>query len=181
MHEDDRGYRELWKSQELEPMHITKDEVCARVHRHERNDKRLGWGFSVLIPLMVGAFVYRLIQLRQPWLIAGVAWGFAAFCYFVWISFRNSPGRKPPSEPCVDFLRRMFQSRRQWTVDMRRTVLSIVPAVVACAWGNGWLSASPVTGMLVLIAMTLLLGTVWLLMVLEARRLGREIEKLASQ
>jgi uncharacterized membrane protein YdbT with pleckstrin-like domain len=63
---------------------------------------------------------------------------------------------------------------------MRRTVLSIVPAVVACAWGNGWLSALPVTGMLVLIAMTLLLGTVWFLMVLEARRLGREIEKLAS-
>lgn len=159
----------LWKQQEEAPMNITVEDVCARGRRHQRNDARVGWGLLAITPLVIAAYIRNLLQFHNRWLIAGTAWGLAAFCYFVFISIWNGTRSKPAEEPCVHYLRRLFEGKRRWASQMRWAVLMCIPAIVAVRVGRG-------TGLIA--PWLLILVLVWIAMTLEARRLDREIQNL---
>jgi hypothetical protein len=169
----------LWKQQEEEPMNLTVEDVCARGRRHQRNDARVGWVLLALTPLVIAAYIRNLLQFHDRWLIAGTGWGLAAFCYFVWISIRNGTRPKPAEEPCVHYLRRLFEGKRRWASQMRWAVLMCIPAIVAVRVGRG--TALNARSLAVTAPWLLLLALVWFAMTLEARRLEREIQNLGSQ
>jgi hypothetical protein len=189
--ERDPSAQNLWKSQEDEPMQITGEEACARALRHQRNDRRVGWALVGLAPLIVAAFVRSLMRLHDPWLIAAMVWALVAFGYFVWISLPHWT-RRGTEKPCVPFLRSVLEGKRLWARAVRRGVWLIAPAVAAALWRGGpllRLKASGVTsppalrlagGPIPAIVMGALLATLWLLMMLEERRLTREIGKLGE-
>jgi hypothetical protein len=182
----------LWKSQEDEPMHMTAEEACSRALRHQRNDRRVGWAFITLAPLIVAVYLRSLMRLHDPWLSAAMVWALAAFGYFLWIS---RPRRiRPTAEgPCVQFLGSVLEGKRRWARAVRRGLWLFIPAVAAACWRGGpllRLKAMGVTSPLALrlaagpaplIVMGTLLALLWLLMTLEERRLTREIGKLGAQ
>ena len=187
MNEHPGNGERLWKSQQEEDsMVISRDEVYAWALRRDRNDARVGWALAVITPLVCAAYVYNLTRFGNPWMILGAAWGLFAFCYFVWISFRDQSGRQQSAEPCVAYTRRLLESKRSWTLKMRRTVLLSVPAVVFTGWGRlhdaAVQNAGPLGrfGPLPFIAVGIALALVWTAMLAEDRRLAREIARLGS-
>jgi hypothetical protein len=186
-------HEQLWKSQEEESMQISAEEVCARARRQQRNDGRVGWALVAVTVLIVAAYIRNLTRLHDPWMLAGAAGGLVAVCCFVWISVRNYSGRKGQAEPCAQFLRRMFERKRQWAREMRWAVWLLAPAVLASWWGGGPLLAAKNLGVASpwllglaggpapLVVMALLLALLSLLMSLEARRLDREIDQLREK
>ncbi len=191
--EPEQFHQHLWTSQEKEPMNITIEEVCARARSDSRTNVRLFWAVAGVAPLLIAAFVYDLARIREPWIVAGIAWALGVFCYFLWIVLRDGPRNMVEAEPCVDFLRRQFEGKRKGTVDIRRGVVLCIPAILAVWWGGGpvlrakalGVQSGTVLGLLKgpapLVVLGLLLALVWLAMAHEARRIDRELEKLGRR
>jgi hypothetical protein len=55
----------LWKQQEEVPMSLTVEDMCARGHRHRRNDARVGWVLLGLTPLVIAAYIRNLLQVSR--------------------------------------------------------------------------------------------------------------------
>jgi len=190
--EREPSYQDLWKSQEDGPMQITTGEVRARVRKYERENVLFYWVMLGLTPLFVAVFIYNLIRLRQPWLIAATAWTLVTLCYVVWRLVRKGPNRMVPGEPCVQFLRREFEGKRQGSIWLRRFVLLLIPAVLASWWGGGPLRGKALgvrpswwPGLLTeyepLIVTALVLAFIWFAFWREGRKAEREIQRLGKE
>lgn len=196
MHGDEReqSHQDLWKSQEEESMQVSIEEVCAKARRYERENVRVHWAVLLgLTPLAVVAFGHNLIQFHGPWLVAGNIWALAVFCCIVWRLVRNGPRRTGSEEPCVHFLRREFEGKRQSLRWVRWLVLLFFPAVLASWLGRGpvlrakslgiqspgWLQYLQGPGPL--IVSSLIIAFVWFALSAEARKADREIEKLGNE
>ncbi len=173
-------------------MQITIDEVRARARRYERENVLFFWVMLGLTPLFVAAFIYNLVHFRQPWLVAGTAWTLVALCYVVWRLVRNGPNRMVPGEPCVHFLRREFEGKRQGSLWLRRFVVLLIPAILASWWGGGPLRGkalgirpswwpSLLKDYEPLIVTALVLAFIWFASWREGRKAEREIEKLSKE
>jgi hypothetical protein len=195
MREDDRkqSHEELWKSQEDESMPVSTDEVCARARRHARNNVRGYWVLLGVTAFFVAGFLYNLIEVRDPRLIAGTALVLAACCYIGWKLVGSGPARMMPAEPCVDFLRRGFLAQRRGLLWVRRGLLLLAPGIVVLWWGGGpvlgaktlgiqsvrWLRI--LEGPMPLIVIALVLAFEWFAFSKEVRKVDREIEKLGHE
>lgn len=190
--EREQYHQELWKSQEEEPMQMTTEEVCAMARRQEKLSVRAFWAMLGLTALFVAAFVHNLIQFRDPWLITGTAWALAVLCCISWRLVRNGPARIGPAEPCVHFLRRELERKRQGLLWIRWGVLLFFPAMLASWWGGGPVLRAKTLGIKAswllqvhkpapLIAMALILAFVSFAFAREARKVEREIEKLGKE
>lgn len=185
--------KELWKSQEDDEMDITSDEIRAKAYQHERHSVRVYWVLITITPPFIAAFVHNLIYFRDPWLRFGAIWAVAAFCYIVWHLIRKRPTRIQPAEPCAQYLRREYATKRDGLVWVRRAVLLFFPAVVATWFGGGPLLRAKSLGITSpfvlhmlggpapLIGMALILALVWFAFSHELRKLDREIETLRRE
>jgi hypothetical protein len=133
----ERNEQDLWKSQEDQPMQFTTKEVCAKAHKYERQNVILHRVVLGLGPLLAAGFLWNLIRLREPWLMAGQACALAAWCYMVWELVLKGPHRMGPQEPCADFLRQELDGKRRGLVRLRAGVLLTIPAILASWWGGG--------------------------------------------
>lgn len=196
MHGDEReqSHEDLWKSQEDESMPVSTEEVRAKAGRYERENVRVYWvALLGLAPLAVAAFGYNLIQFHGPWLVAGNVWALAVFCTILWGLVRNGPRRMGSEEPCVHFLRREFEGKRQMLLRVRWLVLLFFPAVLASWLGGGPALRAEALGIQApwrlqylrgpgpLIVTALVLAMVWFGFSIAARKAGREMEKLGKE
>ncbi len=175
-------------------MNMTPEELCARARRHQRNDGRAFGVFLALVVLAAAVAMRNLMRLhyspiQNPWLGFAMLWTLLALGYFVWISV---PRRGPQGAegPCVQFLGRVLEGKRLWARFVRRGVLLLVPAVLAAWWGGGPAMAarnlgitSPLLlrlaeGPAPLVPIGFLMASIWVLMVLEERRLDGRIRQL---
>jgi hypothetical protein len=147
------------------------------------------WGVTVAL---IGGFVYDLIDLRNPWVIAGLAWTAATFLYMVWKLLRNGRNRMTPEEPCVVFLRRELEGKRRGLLRIRLGILLLFPGILSAWWGGGpllrakslgvqspWLRHS-LAGPALLIAITPILAFCWFSFWTQTRKVEREIERLRA-
>lgn len=183
------NFNEAWRSQENEPLRMTEAEACARARAEETKDRMLRWAACIVGPLMIALYVRNLFALRNhPWIEAGTAAALAAIFYIGWVSFRNRVGSIRPMEACAVYLRRSFEAKRRWNLEVRRALLILIPAVMACWWGGGPMLRAKALGIhsrmfsgpAPLIVMGVLLAILWAAFSKEAARLAREIEKLGS-
>jgi hypothetical protein len=171
MHED------LWKSQEEEPMSITAEEACALAHKHERQSVVVYWGAWAVALLLIGGFVRDLVNLRNPWIVAGLVWTLATFLYMAGELLRKGVNRMATEEPCVVFLRRELQGKRRGLVRIQQGILLLVPGILAVWWGGGSLprlAAGPAPFIMALI----MLAFCWFSFWTQTRKVDREIERL---
>jgi hypothetical protein len=189
----EQSHQDLWKSQEDGPMQITTDEVRAKARRYERENVLVFWAMLGLTPLFLALFIYNVVRLREPLLVqVGGGLAVATFCCiagrFVW----KGPNRIVPGEPCVHFLRREFEGKRQGLLWARRWWLLLVPAMLASWWGGG-----PLRGKALgirpswwpsllkeyepLIVTSLVVAFVWFAFWKEGRKVEREIDKLGKE
>lgn len=182
----------LWKSQEEDPMQITMEEVCARARMQETRSARAFRAILCLAALFAVAFIHNLLRFRQPWLITGTAWALVAICYIAWRLLRNGPARRRPAEPCMDFLRRELEAKRQGALGIRWLVVLLSPAILASWWGGGpalraktlgvqsaWV-LQLLNGPALLIVMALAMAFVWFAFSRQARKIKREMERLGA-
>ena len=194
MHGNERepSHQDLWTSQEDEPMQITNDQVRNRARRYESENVLFYWVMLGLTPLFVATFIYNFVRFHQPWLVAGNAWALVATCYVVWRLVRNGPNRIVPGEPCVQFLRREFEGKRQSSLSVRRFIVLLIPALLASWWGGGPLRGkalgirpswwpSPLKEHEPLIVAALIVVLVWCALWKEGRKAEREIERLSKE
>jgi hypothetical protein len=186
----EHSHQDLWKSQEDVPMKITSDEVRVKAIRYERESLLVYWVVMGLTPLFFAAFLYNLVRLREPLLIAGTGFGLATWCSIAWKILRNGPNRISPVEPCLDFLRREFEGKRRGLLWVRGCVLLLIPAVMFSWWGGGpvlraqaWGTRSPrvlsfLAGPGMLVAMAPIIAFLWFAFSRQARKVKGEIDKL---
>jgi len=189
----EQSFQDLWKSQEEGPMQITTDEVRAKARWYERENVLVFWAMLGLMPVFLGWFIYELVRLREPPLvILGRGLVVATFCGIAWRLVWNGPRRITPGEPCMHFLRREFEGKRQGLVWARRCWLLLIPAMLASWWGGG-----PLRGKALgirpswwpsllkehepLIVTSLVVAFVWFAFWKEGRKVEREIEKLGKE
>lgn len=173
-------------------MNMTTEQLCAKASWYERENV---WAYRIMLglaPLLVALIVYQLyevIHLGKYLLTTTLTWLLATFCYISWRFLRNGPRRMVPAEPCVQFLKREFEGKRQTAAATRIWMLLLLPAVLADWWGGGpalrakelgikseWLLK--LHGPVPLIFAISVFATIWFAMGSEARRAEREIEKL---
>ena len=186
-------HERLWKSQKEEPMQMTTEEVRARARAYERENVLAHWLLLALGTLGAAAFGYNMVQFRGPWIRVANVSALGALSYFVWRLTRNGPRRIGPAEPCVRFLEREFQGKRQTLLEIRRLVLLLFPCLVASWWAGGpvasakslWGFVPPrllwFHGIEPLIVGALVLALVWFACGKQARKVEREIEKLGGE
>jgi hypothetical protein len=197
MHADDReqSHEELWKSQEEESMQISTEEVCAMASRYERKNVRVYWLLIGITAFVVAVYLRNLIKFLHspaPWLIAGTVWVLVLFCVFGWM-LRRGPLKMAPSESCLDYLRRGYETQRLGLRWVRRGILLLVPAMLAIWWGTRPVLRamhsgvhSPrmlrlLAGPTPLIVVAVALSFSWFAFWREARKVDREIEKLGRE
>jgi hypothetical protein len=175
-------------------MQMTSDEVRAKASKYERESVLVYWVVALgLTPLFLTAFIYNLVRLREPLLIAGTGLALATYCLIAWPLVRNGPNRIAPAEPCLDFLRREFEAKRRGLLWVRGCVLLLIPAVLVSWWGGGpalraktlgiqspWL-LSLLRGPAPLIVLALVIAFLWFAFSSQARKIEREINKLPKQ
>jgi hypothetical protein len=166
MHED------LWKSQEEEPMQITAEEVCVLARKYERQNVVVYWGAWTLALLLTGGFVRDLLNVRNPWIVAGLSWTLATFLYMVGELLLKGARRMAAEEPCAVFLRRELQGKRRGLVRIERGILLLVPGIAATCWGGLRLRA-----LAVLLPM---LAFCWFSFWTQTRKVDREIDRLRA-
>jgi hypothetical protein len=147
-----------------------------------------------LTPLFLTAFIYNLVRLREPLLIAGTGLALATYCLIAWPLVRNGPNRIAPSEPCLDFLRREFEAKRRGRLWVRGCILLLIPAVLVNVFARSagppphhelgiqapWL-LSLLRGPAPLIVLALIIAFLWFAFSSQARKIEREIKKLPKQ
>jgi uncharacterized RDD family membrane protein YckC len=96
------------------------------------------------------------------------------------------------AEPCLQFLKREFEGKRQMTRAIRLLILLLVPSVMVAWWGGGPALSAREMGIkspyllrlhepVSLIVTMMVLVLIWFVLGNEARKLEREIEKLDSK
>jgi hypothetical protein len=186
------SHQDLWKSQEEESMELADHDVRDKARKHEKEREIVRWVVLGLIPFFLAAYIYNLVQMAgAPWLMLGQSLGLATFACIAWAVIRSKTDRNAPAEPCVDFLRRLFQAKLRGSLWIRRCMLLLIPAVLASWWGGGpELGAkafgvrdpsllNALRGPAPLIVMGVLIALVWLAFREHERRIRRELEKLA--
>ena len=186
-------HERLWKSQKEEPMQMTTEEVRARARTYETENVRVHRLWLALGALGVATFVYNMVQFTEPWIRVANTSALGVLSYLVWRLTRNGPRRIGSAEPCVHFLQRELRGRRQTLLEIRRTSLLFFPCLVAAWWGGGpvartkslWGIVPPrllwFHGIEPLIVGALVLAFAWFACGKQARKVEREIEKLARE
>jgi hypothetical protein len=181
---------QLWKSQEEESMELSTELVRAKALRYEKESVAVYWTVLAITPLFVGAFLYNMFRLNEPWLVAGAGLALTAFVGMVWKVVRTGPTKLVPAEPCAHFLRREFEAKRKGLLCVRTWLLLLIPAVVASWWGDGpelraralGIHSPSVLNLLKgpapLIVMGLIVGFLWFAFSHQARKVDLEIENL---
>lgn len=137
---------------------------------------------------------YELIHLylsQKYLLLATSSWLLVTFCYIAWRFLQSGPRRIGKTEPCVKFLKREFEGKRQFARLTREWMLLLIPAVLGAWWGGGpalrakemgirwvWL-LQPRKPMQLLVILSVLV-LVWLAMGNVVRKATREIERLGE-
>jgi hypothetical protein len=129
-------HQDLWKSQEEGSMDITINAVRAKARRYELESVIVHRVMLILTPLFVLGFGYNIAHLRQPWIVAGQVWTLLWFCGMAWKLLWKGPRRITPTEPCLVYLRREFQYKRQGLLWLRGRVWLLIPAIAASWWGG---------------------------------------------
>ena len=134
-------HQDLWKSQEEgsqeeSSMDITLEAVRVKARRYERESVIAHRVALILTPLFVLGFGYNIARLREPWIVAGQVWALLWFCGMVWKLLWQGPHRITRTEPCLVYLRREFQYKRQGLLWLRNWVLLLLPAILASWWGG---------------------------------------------
>jgi hypothetical protein len=184
-------HQQLWKvQQEEEKMPIITEEVCVRARRRERFSVTVYWIVMSFTALFAIGFVRNLLLLRDLWLTTGTAWALAALCFISWRLVRAGPARMYPAEPCVQFLLRELEGKRQGFLWIRWLVVLLFPAVLLLWWGGGPVLRAKALGVqspsvlqllkgpVLPVIMGLLLVFIWFAFSRQARKVGQEIEKL---
>ena len=128
----EQSHQDLWKSQEDVPMQMTTDEVRAKARRYERENVLVFWAMLGLTPLFLALFIYDVVRLHEPVLVqVGGGLAVATFCCIAGRLVWKGPNRIVSGEPCVHFLRREFEGKRQGLLWARRCWLLLIPAMLA--------------------------------------------------
>jgi hypothetical protein len=191
-----RDPEELWRSQDEEPIQITRDEVRAKTRKYEREGVVIYRVFCVVTPIFVAAFLYgmyNMLRLGKPWLVIGAGFGLIWAGCIAWGLVRNGRRRIQPQEPCGRYLQQLFERKCEGLLWLRRCVLLLIPMVLASWWGGGpelrektwgvhspWL-LSALHGPVPLLVIGVVLVFLWWAFSREARRFEREIQQLAKQ
>jgi hypothetical protein len=122
------------------------------------------------------AFLYNMLRLGQPLLIAGAGFGFATLGYIAWGLIRNRRGGIPPVGPCRNYLRWVFERKRRALLLLRNCILLLIPAMVTSWLGHGPELRAKTRG--VLMVMGLLIAFLWWAFSHQARKVESEIEGL---
>lgn len=146
-----------------------------------------------LTPFFLAAWIYNLAQMvGSPWLMLGQSLALATFACIAWPALWSKTDRNAPAEPCVDFLRRLFEAKLRGSLWIRRCMLLLIPAVLASWWGDGpELGAktfgvhdpsllNALRGPTPLIVIGVLIALVWLAFREHERKIRRELEKLGT-
>ncbi len=132
-------HEHLWKSEEEESMELSPEKLCARAHKYERANVASYWMLLALTPFLAAVVIYELARLyaaQKYLLVATECWLLATLCYVAWRLLRGGPRRIGKAEPCVQFLKREFEGKRQFARVIRLWILLLVPAVLAAWWGE---------------------------------------------
>lgn len=182
----------LWKVRGEGEMPLLVDEICARARRREMLSVIAYWTVLGFTGLFATAFVWNLIQFRDPWLITGTGWALAALCFISWRLLRKGPTRIRPAEPCAEFLRRELESKRQGFLFIRWLSVLLFPAILSSWWGDGPALRAKALGLqtpailqflrgpVPLIVSGLILAFIWFAFSRQARKVDGEIEQLRA-
>ena len=172
MSEDE--FQDVWKSQEEESMEFTSSDVRACVRKYEREGRILYWAVWALIPVFLGMFILNAVRLREPFLLTASGLSVLTFCCMVWPLLRTGPRRTSPTEPGVEFLRRVFEGKIRGLRRVRHCMLLLIPAVAAAWWGRGAMRANPAP----FIVVGVCIAFCWFAFWHEGRRFECELQKL---
>ncbi|HLJ51381.1 MAG TPA: hypothetical protein VKU01_35485 [Bryobacteraceae bacterium] len=155
-------------------MEFTNSEVRAGVRKYEREGLILYWAVWALIPVFLGVFILNAVRIREPFLLTASGLSVLTFCCMAWPLLRTGPRRTSPTEPGVDYLRRVFEGKIQGMRWIRQCMLLLIPAVAAAWWGRGAARANPVP----FIVLSVFVAFCWFAFWHEGRRFERELQKL---
>jgi len=189
---EQRDHEHIWKAQEVEPMRMSTEELCARARKQERENVFAHWILRGLTPMLAAVVAYEMVRLYQAHrflLVATITWLLLTFGWTMWKPLRSGPRRIGKMEPCIQFLARELESKRQFSRAIREWILLLVPAVVGAWWAGGPALRAREMGInwpwllqrhepLALIVPLLVLAFIWFAMTNIARRTSREIDKL---
>lgn len=181
----------VWKSQTEERMDVTIEDLCIRAHRREMVSIRAYWLFLAIAGLFCAALIANVVRFRgNPWLLIGNAIAIVALSLPALRVVRKGPAKMRTAEPCLDFIRRELEDRRQGLSLIRWTILLLLPAMVACWFGGGPLLRAKALGIhsdwvlalfkgpVPVLGLTVLLIFVWAGFTKDLRRIERELQRL---
>ena len=173
------------------------DEVCLRARALERKMVREHWLVLGVLALLIIKACFYLYQFPSPLSRVGFTSGIAIFLYIGTRWARNGPPRKLAAlatpHPCVEFMRSELERKREAVLEIRWTLFLSLPPMWASWWAGTPVAIAKSLGIdtpwyvrfqespAPLILFALMLIVFWRGFGKEARRIGREIEKLPAK
>jgi hypothetical protein len=128
----------VWKSQdEKEELSMTTDELCAKAQSQDRGNVVAHWTVTAVCVLLAAGFAYNVFAVSQPWIRLGQASIMGAILFLCGALLRRGPRRIQANEPCVKFLERSIEGKREGALEIRRVLFLLIPGIAACWWGGG--------------------------------------------
>ena len=137
----------VWRSQteEKQPsmqIALTPEKLCAMARSREKLNTYVSRGLVAVTIVLVGAFLYNVYRIDQPWIRLGQAWSLGVIIYLWAPALEGGRPRMGTSDPCGRFLERQHEERRCGYLRIRRRLFLFIPGIAACWWGGGPLAVA---------------------------------------
>jgi len=186
--------QDLWNGTDTTLPEPLAAEICALARRRERESL---WSRRISIFALAGfaiAFAHNTWQVNQPWVRLGQGWMLLVVTVCLRNLIRNRTHLRASNDCCGSFLLRSLKLKRDGYLTFRRSILLIIPAVLASWWGGGAAlkaramgldPTSPyyryLTSVWPMIATCVLLLCVWLAFRSAAKKASAEFEALRQR
>jgi len=120
-------------------MRLTTEELCRKALGYEAENV---WAHRLAIVGLVGAagaflfFAYSALTGEQPWIRASQAYLCGLLSLACAQIVRRGPRRAATGEPCVSFLVREFEGKRDVILGGRRALFLLAPPLLAGWWAS---------------------------------------------